>query len=58
MRIGLTPVFLDDQLDFLRQLNTYFERRLGLFVPLMQQHVPPLQGERCYQPVQAPFLAA
>jgi len=29
VRIGLTPVFLDDQLDFLKQLRNHFERRLG-----------------------------
>jgi len=37
IRIGLTPVFLDDQLDFLKQLRTYFERRLGRPVSFIQR---------------------
>ena len=37
LRIGLTPVFLDDQLDFLKQLRTYFERRLGRPVSFVQR---------------------
>lgn len=35
--IGLTPVFLDDQLDFLKQLRTYFERRMGWPVNFVQR---------------------
>jgi len=35
--IGLTPVFLDDQLDFLKQFRTYFERRLGRPVIFIQR---------------------
>ncbi len=37
IRIGLTPVFLDDQLDFLKQLRAYFERRLGWPVSFVQR---------------------
>lgn len=37
MRIGLTPVFLDDQLDFLKQLRTYFERQLNRPVRFVQR---------------------
>lgn len=37
MRIGLTPVFLDDQLDFLKQLRAYFESRLGRPVSFVQR---------------------
>lgn len=37
IRVGLTPVFLDDQLDFLKQLRAYFERRLGWPVSFVQR---------------------
>ncbi|MBI3525350.1 MAG: PhnD/SsuA/transferrin family substrate-binding protein [Betaproteobacteria bacterium] len=37
LRIGLTPVFLDDQLDFLKQLNAYFARRSGRPVSFIQR---------------------
>lgn len=37
IRIGLTPVFLDDQLDFLKQLRSYFEQRLGWPVSFVQR---------------------
>lgn len=37
LRIGLTPVFLDDQLDFLKQLRIYFEHQLGRPVNFIQR---------------------
>jgi len=37
LRIGLTPVFLDDQLDFLKQLNAYFARQSGRPVSFTQR---------------------
>ena len=37
VRIGLTPVFLDDQLDFLRQFRAWFEHRLGGPVSFVQR---------------------
>ena len=37
IRIGLTPVFLDDQLTFLKQLRVYFSDRLGAPVRFIQR---------------------
>lgn len=37
IRIGLTPVFLDDQLDFLKQLRAYLSERLGSAVRFVQR---------------------
>lgn len=37
VRIGLTPVFLDDQLDFLKRLRAYFTDRLGVPVQFVQR---------------------
>ncbi|MBI3140320.1 MAG: PhnD/SsuA/transferrin family substrate-binding protein [Rhodocyclales bacterium] len=37
VRIGLTPVFLDDQASFLRDWRAYFEQRLGTSVEFMQR---------------------
>lgn len=37
LRIGLTPVFLDDQAAFLRVWNDYLERRLGRPVSFVQR---------------------
>lgn len=37
IRIGLTPVFLDDQLDFLKQLRTYLSERMGTPVRFVQR---------------------
>lgn len=37
IRIGLTPVFLDDQLDFLKQLRAYLSERLGSAVRFIQR---------------------
>ena len=38
IRIGLTPVFLDNRVDFLRQLRSYFEEKLGEPVTFVQRH--------------------
>lgn len=37
IRIGLTPVFLDDQLEFLNKLRTYLTDRLGVPVSFIQR---------------------
>ncbi len=37
LRIGLTPVFLDDQLDFLKKLRAYLSDRLGVPVQFVQR---------------------
>ena len=37
IRIGLTPVFLDDQLDFLKRLRSYFAERLETPVRFVQR---------------------
>ncbi len=37
IRIGLTPVFLDDQLDFLKKLRAYLTDRLGRPVQFVQR---------------------
>lgn len=37
IRIGLTPVFLDDQLDFLKLLRMYLEERMGMPVRFVQR---------------------
>ena len=37
IRIGLTPVFLDDQLDFLKQLRAYLSERMGTPVRFVQR---------------------
>lgn len=37
IRIGLTPVFLDDQLDFLKRLRTYLAERLETPVRFVQR---------------------
>jgi phosphonate transport system substrate-binding protein len=37
IRIGLTPVFLDDQLDFLKKLRAYLSDRLGVQVLFVQR---------------------
>ena len=38
LRIGLTPVFLDNRLSFLRAWGTYLERHLGRPVKFVQRH--------------------
>lgn len=37
IRIGLTPVFLDDQLDFLKLLRTYLADRMGVPIQFVQR---------------------
>jgi len=37
IRVGLTPVFLDDQLDFLKQFRAYLSERLGTPVRFIQR---------------------
>lgn len=37
IRIGLTPVFLDDQLDFLKQFRAYLSERMGTPVRFVQR---------------------
>jgi phosphonate transport system substrate-binding protein len=35
-RIGLTPVFLDDQVEFLKRLRAYLEQALGVPVQFVR----------------------